>query len=285
MRYADVTKHDKHMAAQRSALESLLAQDELRHITPLKMLGLYREHIRVVAVDVGTEQAFLMLSPRAASQYDSAKYPSASLVVFPVLPVSPSAAMIEACVFSILENAGAETFVVKSCVLELIATLRLALPTVNCQRALLTLTPGDEDDAAFINPAYVTAVVQVASHIPPDAFALLAAHDVYSASELETMFAEGSGRCLLSIHNNEAVAIALSFPNTPTLHEIGSLYVAPHARRSGHASALLRAALADMAARNLAVRYVVDATNAPSIELATRCGLRQVMRLEHWLSA
>ena len=103
------------------------------------------------------------------------------------------------------------------------------------------------------------------------------------------MFADGSARCLLRFDGDEAdrhpVAIALSFPNTPTLHEIGSLYIAPQARRAGHASVLVHAALADIASRDLATRYVVDATNAPSIELATRCGLREVMRLEHWLSA
>ena len=105
------------------------------------------------------------------------------------------------------------------------------------------------------------------------------------------MFADGSARCLLRFDGDgdeadrHPVAIALSFPNTPTLHEIGSLYVAPHARRAGHASALVHAALADIALRDLAARYVVDATNAPSIELAKRCGLREVMRVEHWLSA
>ena len=111
---------------------------------------------------------------------------------------------------------------------------------------------------------------------------------VYSAGELDTMFADGSARCLLRFDGDEAdrhpLAIALSFPNTPTLHEIGSLYVAPLARRAGHASVLVHAALADVARRDLAARYVVDATNARSIELATRCGLREVMRLEHWLS-
>lgn len=272
------------MATQSAEFESLLSQDELRHITPLKMLGLYREHIRLVPVEVGAQRAFLMLSPRAASQYDTAKYPSASLVVFPALPASPSAAMIEACVAAIIENAGAETFVVKACELELIATLRVALPALNYQRALLTFTPGEKDVARLVNTVSANCAVQVTAHISPEARALLAAHDVYSASELETMFADGSARCLSSVDDDQLVAIALSFPNTPTLHEIGSLYVAPQARRSGHASALVRAALAEIAARNLEVRYVVDATNTPSIELATRCGLREVLRLEHWLS-
>ena len=268
-------------------LTQFLNEDELHHITPLKLLGLYRERVRVVLVSEGVEQAFLLLLPRAASQYDTAKYPSASLVVFPALSASPSAAMIAACVRAIIDSAGAETFVVKTCELLLIAALRMALPALSYQRALLTFSPTAEDGAESAGSASKSSV-RIMTHIPPEALSLLAAHNNYSASELDTMFADGSARCLLRFDGDEAdrrpVAIALAFPNTPTLHEIGSLYVAPHARRAGHASALVRAALADIASRNCSVRYVVDATNAPSIELATRCGLREVMRLEHWLS-
>ena len=238
------------------------------------MLGLFRQHLRVVPIVAGAERAFLMLSPRAVSQWDTAKYPSATLVIFPVLTALPSAAMIDACVCAILENAGAETFVLKSCDLELIAALRAVLPNLSYQRALLTFISNDESGAGFVNPPHVTATVQVTRHIPPEALALLAAHDVYSASELETMFADDSARCLLSFEGNAAdlhpIAIALSFPNAPTLHEIGSLYVTPYAHRAGRAKALVCTALANIASRNLATRYVVDAINAPSIALAKR---------------
>ena len=268
--------------------EAFLDEDDLRHITPLKMLGLFSEYIRLVRVAAGKEQAFLMLLPRAASQWATAKYPSASLVIFPVLSASPTTAILAACATAIVENAGAEIFIVNSPDPAVLAALRTALPALNYQRALLTFTPDGESGGGFLRSASRSSV-QVTTHIPTEALALLAAHDVYSTSELETMFSDGSARCFLSFDGDDSdahpVAIALTFPNTPTLHEIGSLYVAPHARRAGHARALVSAALADVASRNLRVRYVVDATNAPSIELATRCGLREVMRLEHWLSA
>ena len=268
-------------------LVQLLHEDELRHVSPLKMFGLYREQMRVVAFDVGAEQGFLLLLPRAASHYDTAKYPSASRVIFPVLSRSPSVAMIDACVVAIVKSAGAETFVIKSCELALVSALRAARPALSYQRALLTFTRFSEESAWLASHADVMPPIKlkVTPLVLAEAQALLAAHDVYSASELKTMFTDGSARCLLSVDGEEPVAVALAFPNTPTLHEIGSLYVAPHARRAGHAGALVRAAMADIAGRNLAVRYVVDATNAPSIDLAKRCGLREVMRLEHWLSA
>ena len=266
-------------------LEAFLAEDELRHITPLKMLALFRDHMRTVPISANGERAFLLLMPRSASQWDTANYPDATLVIFPVLTAVHSDAMIAACVHAILFSAAADRFVVKTCERDLIAALRSALPTLSYQRALCTFIPTDEAAFGFVNQTDLPLGVQSTARIPSEAYPLLAAHDVYGQRELETMFADGSARCLLSRVESTPVAIALSFPNSPTLHEIGSLYVSPPARRAGHASALVRAALADNASRGLRVRYVVDATNTPSISLAKRCGLHEVMRLEHWLSA
>ncbi len=266
-------------------LEAFLVADGLRHITPLKMLALFGEHMQIVPISANGERAFLLLMPRSASLWDTANYRDATLVIFPVLAAVQTDAVLAACVQAILCSAAADRFVVKTCERDLIAALRSALPTLSYQRALCTFIPTDEAAFGFVNPADLPSDVQSTAHIPPEAYPLLAAHAVYSTRELETMFADGSARCLLSRVNGTPVAIALSFPNSPTLHEIGSLYVSPPARRAGHASALVRAALADNASRGLQVRYVVDATNAPSISLAKRCGLHEVMRLEHWLSA
>ena len=203
-----------------------------------------------------------------------------------MLSASHSAALIDVCARAILQQAGTDSFVVKTCDLPLISALHTLRPTLTYQRALCTFTP---DATVHVEPdrlANAIVLVQVTDHVPSSARVLLAAHDVYSDGEQAVMFSDGSARCLLSfsVDADEPAAVALTFPNTRTLHEIGSLYVAPHVRRARHASALVRAALTDVAARNLAVRYLVDATNVPSITLAQRCGLREVMRLEHWLA-
>ncbi len=253
------------------------------------MLGLFGSQLRSAPLRVADDAAYLLWSRRDASQYDSAKYPTADVVFYPALAEAPTPAMLEVCARAILDEARGRTFVVKTIETRLLDALRVATPAArfNYERALCTFTVAG--DAAVQSP---TAVSTNASHqiratttITDEAQPLLDAHNVYSASELQTMFADGNGRCLVSFDGDRAVAVALSFPNSPSLYEIGSLYVSPAARRCGHASALVRAALADLAARGLAVRYVVDATNAPSIALAERCGLREVMRLEHWLVA
>ena len=272
------------MSTSTVEFEAFLAADELRHITPLKMLALFRDHMRIVPICAGDERAFLLVMPRSASQWDMANYPDATLVIFPVLAAEPSNAMLAASVQAILFCAAADSFVVKTCERDLIAALRLATPALSYQRALCTFVPSVEAESGCVRPDDLTSTTRLTDHIPLEAHSLLAAHDVYSKRELETMFAGGSARCLLRLAGDTPVAIALSFPNTQTLHEIGSLYVSPPARRTGHGDALVRAALVDNASRSLRVRYVVDATNVPSITLAKRCGLREVMRLEHWLA-
>jgi len=277
------------MHAPAHTLESFLHQNELHHITPLKVLGLFGSQLRSVPLRVVDESAYLLWSRRDASQYDSAKYPTAEVVFYPALAEAPSPAMLEVCVRAILDEARRRTFVVKTIEARLFDALRVAAPAArfSYERALCTFTVAG--DAAVQSPAAVSThashQIRATTTITDEAQPLLDAHNVYSASELRTMFADGNGRCLVSFDGDSAVAVVLSFPNSPSLYEIGSLYVSPAARRRGHASALVRAALADLAARGLAVRYVVDATNAPSIVLAERCGLREVMRLEHWLVA
>jgi ribosomal protein S18 acetylase RimI-like enzyme len=275
------------MQTQAISLESFLHQNELHHITPIKVLGLFGSQLRSIPLGVAGETAHLLWSMREVSQYDSAKYPTADVVFYPAFNIAPPMAMLVVCARTILDEARGRTFVVKTIEARLLDALRVAAPAArfNYERALCTFTVAG--DAAVQLPATDSTrqahQIRATTTITDEAQPLLDAHNVYSASELRTMFAQGDGRCFVSFDGGSAVAVALSFPNSPSLYEIGSLYVSPDARRAGHASALVLTALADLAARGLAVRYVVDATNAPSIALAERCGLREVMRLEHWL--
>lgn len=283
-----------------AALNRFLHRDELRHITPLKMRSLYGEQMRGLEVTVADETAYVMVMPRAVSQYDSVKYPTAMHVVCPALSEDASLALIDAVVDAMLDATRGESFVVKTIDVALIAALRDALGSVRemrYERALCTFVPsfGEVNASRFaVTRRAVRALrlvdgVEVFPHVSDVAIPLLDAHDVYSASELAAMFAGGDGRCwvrraeVANTCDGDAVAVLLTFPNTPTLHEIGSLYVRPDARRAGYAQVLVRAALDDLLGRSLSVRYVVDAQNAASIALAERCGLREAMRLEHWL--
>lgn len=293
----------------------LLSQHALRHITPLKMYGLYGALMRVVPVpslqSTDAVASVILVSPGAASQYDQTHYADVDWVVYPALPEDADAALVERCVDAVLTAVGDASFVVKTIDEPVVAALRGRLPERRApqyRRALCTF--GVADDAAFtarsarheridhddIEPRELSAAtIRVSDHLPAEALPLLRAHAVYSETELITLFAEGAARCHLRFEHPPvnpadasgaspaAVGVLLTFPNTPEIHEIGSLHVHHAARRAGHARALLASALDDLRRRQLTARYVVDATNAPSIALAQACGLQERLRLSHWV--
>lgn len=275
--------------------ESLIAQlwlDPLRHITPLKMVALYGAAMRVLPIGPaqGTANAggLLLVSPRAISQYDQMNYGDVDWVVIPALPAIAGDETIEACVTTILDATGGKPFVLKTIDTSVVSALerRLQQP-LSYRRALCTF---GLPDARFEAGVLSDQSLLTTAHVPDAALPLLRAHGIYSDTELSALFADGSARCHIRfdaghLASANAVAVLLTFANTPGIHEIGSLHVRADARRAGHARALLHWALADLQARRLAVRYVVDAANAPSIALAKAVGLKEQLRLEHWVSA
>ena len=275
--------------------ESLIAQlwlDPLRQITPLKMYALYGAAIRLLPLSAadGTANAggALLVSPRSISQYDEANYRDVEWVVMPALPATADDAAIEACVTTILNATGGAPFVLKTIDTAIVSALqRRRQQPPSYRRALCTF---GLPDARFHAGNLSDQSLRIAAHIPDAAWPLLRAHGVYSDAELSTLFADGRARCHVRFDAGhtpgaDAVGVLLTFPNTAAIHEIGSLHVNAGARRAGHARALLGSALADLQSRRLAVRYVVDATNTPSIGLAEGVGLQEQLRLEHWVFA
>jgi ribosomal protein S18 acetylase RimI-like enzyme len=247
---------------------------------------MFGETLRMVPVRSTSKQGFVFIMPRTASQWDSEKYPSAIHSIYVALPGDADAELIAASANAVLRETAGQPFVIKTIEPKLIDALQNAndarLP-LRYRLALLTFTPTRLD--IIENNSRSNGARSVCyDRIPNDAQTLLDAHDVYSVAELQTMFADGTARCWLRYVGDAPVAIALTFANSTTLHEIGSLYVQADARRGGHAEALVRAALHDLEYRALKIRYVVDAENAASIALATRCGLQEALRSEHWLS-
>lgn len=280
------------MASNTETLIAQLQRDPLRHITPLKMYALYGDALRVLPVGVaqrnGSAQAVLLIAPRAISQYDQANYANVEWVVMPALPADATDDLVDAVVEQILAATAGASFVVKTIDAPVLAALRNRLGsrrTPQYRRALCTFGWSGDAPADARDPS-----VRTTSTLPVNALSLLHAHGVYSAVELQTLFADGSARCHVRLSapgadQDDAVGVLLTFPNTAVIHEIGSLHVRPDMRRAGHARSLLVSALADLHARGLTARYVVDATNAPSIALAQAVGLREQFRLAHWVVA
>jgi GNAT superfamily N-acetyltransferase len=274
-------------AASRETLLEFLEEDELRHITPLKMLAMFGDMTRVFRVAADAECGYVLTMLRAASiQWDQEEYPDVTHVVYVAIHSHASNALTEATARCILLETRGESFVVKTIEPRLIDALQASgnsrMPMIY-RLALLTFVP-DESIAIANEPAHAQPSTRNAryAHVPTAAQELLATHNVYNECDLATMFADGSARCWLRFVDEEPVAVLLTFANTKSLHEIGSLHVRADARRAGHARSLVRDAIEDLRGRGLLVRYVVDATNNASIALAEQCRLRLALRAGHW---
>ncbi len=271
-------------------LLAFLESDPLRHITPLKILLMFGERVRVTRVEHDAESAFILMMRREESHWDSAHYPEATHVVYSAIGAAPSDAMIRKLASRIVLETGSEAFVLKTIEPRLIDALKStsdARMPMSYRLALLTFVPNADPSNRASDAQNVSKLTQNVSYtsVPPEARELLSAHNGFSADELNTVFADGTARCWLRFVNDSPVALLLSFANSKSLHEIGSLHVSPHARRAGHARALVDAALADLRARELAARYLVDATNDASVALARGAGLNLTYRAEHWVTA
>jgi ribosomal protein S18 acetylase RimI-like enzyme len=279
---------DLRASTDRAALFEFLEADELRHITPIKVLAMFGDAIDTHPIVNGNELGYIFIMRSALSQWDSAKYPHSTFSVYVALPTHATDRLIESTADRVLLETRGEPFVVKTIELRLVRRLQAmndARLPLHYRLALLTFTPNEQ----VVSPRCASESQTTNSarnsrfdRIPQTAWPLLEAHNAYSKDELDGMFNEGTARCWLRFIGDEAAAVLLTFANSKTLHEIGSLYVHPSARRVGHAQALVRAALDDIAARGLKVRYASDATNSASISLAQQCGLREALRAEHW---
>jgi ribosomal protein S18 acetylase RimI-like enzyme len=276
----DASQTDLHTISNARAR---LASEPLRHITPLKLLGLYQQHTHCQWFG----NALLATMPARESHYDCTTYPHATRIAYPALLANASADDIAACAQRISALARDERLICKTQEDTLIDALATHVQMKEVRALCNFLLPQIAPAASLSRPEWRQSAPHGrralhATEIAPQVRPLLAAHGVYTDAELRTLFANGDARCHWIEAQGEVRAVALTFATTPTIHEIGSLYVAPQARRQGHARALVLAALAELQARGLTPRYVVDGANVPSIALAQACGLREAFRLRHF---
>ncbi|HXQ80863.1 MAG TPA: GNAT family N-acetyltransferase, partial [Opitutaceae bacterium] len=109
------------------------------------------------------------------------------------------------------------------------------------------------------------------------------AHNGYLPSELATYFAAGA-RWFAVQDGGTYISAGLVFPNFDAVWEIGGLFTEPAWRRQGHARRIVTAALNHLAARNLVPRYQVRSDNTGSVRLAEGAGLREFLRMDHFLT-
>jgi ribosomal protein S18 acetylase RimI-like enzyme len=248
-----------------------LSQEAMRHITPIKLFSLYADQTTCAWFG----KNLIATVAARESQYDRLTYPHATLVAYPALTADASDSEIRACAEYIASLTATEYVILKTLDERLIAEITRRT-TCKPQRALATFL---RTDIPISIPTF--AKVHVEPELPRNAQTLVQAHGVYSEDEIKKLFEDGEGRCFWIESASNALAVALSYPTTKTIHEVGNVYVTHEARRQGYARAIVCAAIENLASRGKTARYVVDTKNTASIALATQCGLAEKFRLQH----
>jgi ribosomal protein S18 acetylase RimI-like enzyme len=253
----------------REVITSRLRQDVLRHVVTLKMLHFFGDSMELRFAQDDAGWALLSLLPVRVSEFDRQVYPNADTVVL-VDGVS------DALKSALLAGLPAGRLVIKA---HDDFTRKFALEALGAQRALsfrsFTLPP-----TARLEPA-PTGIME-SEALDPE-IARILARNGYTGPELARFFAAGA-RWYAIEEAGRYVSAGFVFPIFERVWEVGGLYTEPDHRRRGHARRIVAAALGHLAARNLITRYQVRSDNLESVRLAETAGLREFLRIDHFVA-
>lgn len=245
----------------------ILARDTLRNIVLLKHLEAFPEATHAYQVRSVAGTATLVLLRTAASAYDRQAYPEAELMALissdhPGLTVDllrhvPRGAGL---VFKLMNDAD-------RAVVEAAYPLRRAT-------SFLSFTA----EAAFGPDREVRITTR-----PDEATLGLFEAQGHARDWLRPLL--DSGRAFASVleQGGRVLAACFAFRNHGNVWEVGGVCTPPEFRRQGHATRVVRAALAELARHRRVPRYQVHEGNEPSIRLAEAVGLRRFLTTTHFV--
>jgi GNAT superfamily N-acetyltransferase len=262
---------------------TLLEAEPLRHVVTLKMLAHFGALAELRLVEGDDGWALVVLLPTSAFEYDARHYGQVPHVVL----VNGSSDAAKLALLGELPRGG---FVLKTGD-ELLQ--RYARSHLGCEPV--------RSFTSFTSEAAATALSAVASRgsegAGPDgggepdvvegdvldaAARELFAQTIYEAAELERYFAAGA-RWFGWRAGERLASGCFVFENFGSVWEVAGVFTEAPWRRQGLASHVVRAAVRHLLARGLHPRYQVETSNAASVELARRLGLREFIIVEHIL--
>jgi len=256
------------MKSDRATILSLLRSDCLRHIVTLKMLSLYGDHVQTILSEDDGGWALMSLLPTRVSDFDRRIYPNTTLVV--LMDGTSHEAKLR-----LLNNMPAEHMVVKTydeSVKDRLLNRFQAKPALSFV-SYTALSP----HASHSTPAGVCE-----SSVPDGEITPIFGHNGYEPAELSRHFADGARWFGVRDHGR-IVSACFVFRNFETVWEIGGVFTEPDHRRRGHARKVVTGALNHLLASGFSPRYQVRSDNTESIRLAETIGLKEFLRMDHYL--
>lgn len=246
----------------------MLEREPLRNIVLLKHLDAFPGHTRVHRVERHGAAATMVLLKVAASAYDRRTYPTAR---YAALISSHGAAVTRELVQFAPRQVGV-VFKLNSDADRDAVSRDFA----NLQRTTAVLSFTGGPDIARDGAVRITTT-------PSDAVFVYFESQKHGRDWLAPLLRANRAFVCVTGPDEQPHAVCFAFENYRQLWEIGGVFTPPDARGRGHASRVVRTALAELAARSLLPRYQVHDDNVPSIRLAESIGLTRFLETTHYL--
>lgn len=250
----------------KSEILRLLDDDPFRHIMTLKSLVAYPETAETRLLKDHAGWALLTLLPTSESAYDRNEYPDTDYIV--TLDGDDAGKKGE-----LLKTLPPACMIVKSYEPQTVAVLTGSYGARQC-KSFISFT--DIDAASQVSGG---EGVEESTDFDEEVLALFARNG-YEAEEVKGYEAQGA-RWFGVRSGSRLAAACMVFPNYEDIWEVGGLHTRDEWRRQGYGLRVVLAALAYIRSSGLRPRYVVQSSNLPSIALAGKCSLTEVLNVRH----
>jgi len=247
---------------------SRLRADPLRHIVTLKMLHMHGDTIRTIPLEDESGWALLSMFPVHVSEFDRQTYPGMQQVIL----IDGTS---ERNKLKLLRGLPAQSVVVKTYD---DAIKKYLVRQLDAEPALsflsFTGSPGGTSGTPMPGLIESTSL--------NDEAVRLFGYNGYEPAKLDRYFADGA-RWFGVRAGGRIVSVCFVFRNFETVWEIGGVFTELTHRRQGLARGVVSAALNHLLTVGLTPRYQVRSDNVESIRLAETAGLKEFLRMSHYL--
>jgi ribosomal protein S18 acetylase RimI-like enzyme len=253
--------------------------NRLRYLVPLKYTHLYCDVVRCDCDAQGDSVGILLHYATHDIFWDAGMYPTAQHVLIPTAADEQAA---QRLCQRVQEQFPASHLVIKFSEAYTRAVFQAAF-TLHYARTLVSYTAPHIADVSQSPYQWERDAAVRLTQTPDEAIMRLYLANGYSREEIQHSFANGAVAFTL-YQQGEPVCTCMAYQNFDDIWEIGGVHTLAQAQRQGYARRVVQTALAALADQQRIPRYLVDATNTASVQLAESLGLAVCLRFEHYVT-
>ena len=244
-----------------------LKTDLFKHLATLKYLSIYHDSATVSLLEEAKQWAISVTIPTQILTYDSAIYPEAKKAVF----INGTSDRLKC---NLLDSLPGDNYVLR---------LNEALDLAGLENRYNISTGNSFISFSCLSCSNITTdfIIPANARITDEAINLFAKNG-YAESEVRDYFDSGAQWFGL-IEDDELKSICFIYHNYGNIWEIAGVYTIETERNKGYARIVVSSALKYIFERNFVPRYVTEYRNANSIKLASGLGLKEFLRIDHFL--